>query len=156
MEILIFAIVSLVFVVLSVLRTILTVKGTVLNSASMSAITFGFYTLVLKQISNTDLIISVPIIISTNFIGVYIANYLLNKLKKDKLWKISCTLPNKDNIDINKILHELENNNIKYTVLDYPQGKILEIFSYQQKQSHIIKSLLQGCKFTVTETKITL
>jgi len=151
-EVLIFFICSLVAVVLHILRTITTVKGSVLAGAIMNMVAFGFYTLVLKQISNSPLYISVPLIMITNFIGMYIANWILKKCSKDKLWRISATIKYQEMKNSLFIEDELKKYNIKYNIA-YPitDKIIIDIFSYTQNESVLIKGILKDCKYHVIE-----
>ena len=132
---------SLVNVILNTIKSIVTVKGSTGIAAIMNAITFGFYTIVVKQISSFDLIITVPITIVTNLLGVYLAKFILDLFKKDKLWRISCIVPNKKN-NIKLITDGLDNYNIEYTIIPYAGGDVVDIFSKTQGESTLIKEII--------------
>ena len=83
----IFFICSLINVMLSTLKTILTVKASKGVATIINAITYGFYAIVVKQLASLDLITTVTVTIITNIIGVYVSMWLLERTKKDCLWK---------------------------------------------------------------------
>lgn len=147
----IFFLCSLINVMLSTLKTILTVKASKGVATLINAITYGFYAIVVKQLASLDLITTVSVTIITNIIGVYVSMWLLEKVKKDCLWKISITT--KDENLINKI----ENFGIEYTVnpVEYKKHTYysIEVFSENQKDSTIIKNILNeyNVKYNVTE-----
>ena len=152
--IIVFFIISLINVVFGTIKSIVTIKGTTFSAAIINAVFFGFYALVVKQISKTDLIITIPIIIFTNFIGVYLANWILTRLKKDKTWRISCIIPNEYNIDF--ILFALENNKYEYYCNNYQGNNIVDVISKNQKESKFLKTLFNSYKTYVVEIEKSL
>ena len=133
---------SLVNVILSTIKTIVTVKSTTLIAAIVNAITFGFYTFVVKQISNVDLIVSIPLTMAANLIGVCVARWILEKFKKDKLWRISCTFSTKKEQISIEIFDKLKNYNIEYNHITQNGYHFLDIFSYTQGESALIKEII--------------
>ena len=93
--IIIFTVCSLVNVILSTMKTILTVRSTKVVASVINAVTYGFYAIVVKQLASLDLIVTVIVTIATNLIGVYISMWIMDKMKKDCLWKISVTTKDK-------------------------------------------------------------
>lgn len=146
---------SLLNVVLNTIKSIVTVRGSTRVAAIMNAITFGFYTIVVKQISNYDLSITVPITIVTNLLGVYFAKFILDLFKKDKLWRISCTISPKKKLDSQTFRDYFDKYNIKYTLIpinDYKDGYLIDIFSYTQGESALIREIF--IKYEVNYTVI--
>ena len=153
--VLVFAILSLINVFLSTLRSIYTIKGTKMQSSLMNAFSYGFYTIIVKQITNLDLYTTVTITIFANLVGVYIATLFTEKMKKDQLWiiSVSTTEWNKNNL-----VPKLEKYDINYRVFEivttsnYKAG--IDIYSETQEQSLIIRNLLAGyreLKYNVLE-----
>lgn len=142
-------------VILNTIKSIVTITGTTFAAALINAITFSFYAVVVKQIADVSLIISVPLTFIANFCGVYIAKWLLAKTTKDKLWRISCTITPKKRIALHDFEKYLFDNNIDYNIVSIysKYDYILDIFSYNQKQSIIIKEIIEKhkIKYTVTE-----
>lgn len=147
----IFFICSLINVMLSTLKTILTVKASKGVATIINAITYGFYAIVVKQLASLDLITTVTVTIVTNIIGVYVSMWLLEKTKKDCLWKISVTT--KDNTLVEKI----EKFSISYVMnpVQYKKQTYynIDVFSENQKDSSIIENILKEykVKYNITE-----
>ena len=152
-EIIIFTVCSLVNVILSTMKTILTVRSTKVVASIINAVTYGFYAIVVKQLASLDLTVTVIVTIATNLIGVYLSMWLMDKMKKDCLWKISVTTKNKS------IAKKIENFDIEYTMspIQYKNETYysIEIFSKNQKDSSIIKNILNEYKVKYNVTEIT-
>ena len=147
----VFFICSLINVMLSTLKTILTVKASKGVATIINAITYGFYAIVVKQLASLDLITTVTVTIITNIIGVYVSMWLLEKIKKDCLWKISVTT--KDNT----LVEKLEKFSISYVMnpVQYKKQTYynIDVFSENQKDSSIIENILKEykVKYNITE-----
>lgn len=147
----VFFICSLINVMLSTLKTILTVKASKGVATIINAITYGFYAIVVKQLASLDLITTVTVTIVTNIIGVYVSMWLLEKTKKDCLWKISVTT--KDNT----LIEKLEKFSISYVMnpVQYKKQTYynIDVFSENQKDSSIIENILKEykVKYNITE-----
>ena len=151
--IIIFTVCSLVHVILSTMKTILTVRSTKVVASVVNAVTYGFYAIVVKQLASLDLIVTVIVTIATNLIGVYLSMWIMDKMKKDCLWKISITTKDKS------IVKKIENFDIEYTLSPIQYKKetyySIEIFSKNQKDSSIIKNILNEYKVKYNVTEIT-
>ena len=151
--IIIFTVCSLVNVILSTMKTILTVRSTKIVASVINAVTYGFYAIVVKQLASLDLTVTVIVTIATNLIGVYLSMWLMDKMKKDCLWKISITTKDKS------IVKKIENFDIEYTMSPIQYKKetyySIEIFSKNQKDSSIIKNILNEYKVKYNVTEIT-
>ena len=151
--IIIFTVCSLVNVILSTMKTILTVRSTKVVASVVNAVTYGFYAIVVKQLASLDLTVAVIVTIATNLIGVYLSMWLMDKMKKDCLWKISITTKDKS------IVKKIENFDIEYTMSPIQYKKeiyySIEIFSKNQKDSTIIKNILNEYKVKYNVTEIT-
>ena len=151
--IIIFTVCSLVNVILSTMKTILTVRSTKVVASVVNAVTYGFYAIVVKQLASLDLTVTVIVTIATNLIGVYLSMWLMDKMKKDCLWKISITTKDKS------IVKKIENFDIEYTLSPIQYKKetyySIEIFSKNQKDSTIIKNILNEYKVKYNVTEIT-
>lgn len=147
----VFFICSLINVMLSTLKTILTVKASKGVATIINAITYGFYAIVVKQLASLDLITTITVTIITNIIGVYVSMWLLEKTKKDCLWKISVTT--KDNT----LVEKLEKFSISYVMnpVQYKKQTYynIDVFSENQKDSSIIENILKEykVKYNITE-----
>ena len=95
--ILIFAIATVVNVTLSTVRAIATIKGGKWVSASMNALCYGFYPLIvmLTAKGTVDIIINMGITALANFVCVWLIKFVEEKSRKDKMWKVEVAIPNK-------------------------------------------------------------
>jgi hypothetical protein len=106
---------------------------------------------VVKQLASLDLGITVTVTILTNLIGVYASIWLVEKCKKDCLWKISVTSKDKE------LVNKLEPFSVSYTcgevVYKDETYYNIDIFSKTREESAIIKDILQKyhVKYNVTE-----
>ena len=152
-QIIIFTVCSLVNVILSTMKTILTVRSTKIVASVINAVTYGFYAIVVKQLASLDLTVTVIVTIATNLIGVYLSMWIMDKMKKDCLWKISVTTKDKS------IVKKIENFDIEYTMspIQYKSETYysIEVFSKNQKDSTIIKNILNEYKVKYNATEIT-
>lgn len=149
---------SIINVILNTIKSIVTVKGSTRAAAIINAVTFGFYTIVVKQISDFDLIVTVPITVFANLLGVYLAKWILHFFQKDKLWRISCTIPFKKGVDTDSITTKLNGYCIEYNLIPYDGGHIIDIFSKTQGESELIKEIIttNNIKYTIIEIEKSL
>ena len=147
---LIFVVATFINVILQTIRSILTIKASKWIAASMNAIAFGFYVVVIKLISDYNLLITVPVTVICNLIGVCIAFTIVKKFTKDKIWRITVTLKNTDS---GTVTYELNKHNISNTVFIGEGVKIIDIYSKSQGESILIKEILNKIKvkYFITE-----
>lgn len=138
--IIVFCICSLVNVILSTLKTLIMVNAGEKMSILINAVCYGFYTLVVKQLGAVDYITAVVVTILANIVGVWISYRIMNLFKKDKLWRITATLKNKKEFD--ECVAQLKKYNIGCTPIEKTNS--VDIYSYNQKESAIIKSVLDN------------
>ena len=157
----VFIICQLINVALNTAKTIIMHKEEKISSSLINAITFGFYAIIVVMTASAlPLWITIIITVITNLIGVYGSMWLLDKFKKDSLWEITATVPNdKNNIDY--IIEELEKEKISFNrVFTFNKKEmIFHIYSKSQKESQIIKKLLDGmtyAKYIVHEERVKL
>lgn len=145
--IIIFFLLSLMNVMLQTIKSITTIRAGKIVASVTNAIAFGFYTIVIKQLTGFDMMTAVIITIVANLIGVYISITITEKLKKDQLWKITAIVNTPQDIEIMKI--RLKYHNIGYTIEELNNNKIkFDIYSYTQKDTIQVKNILtqSNCK----------
>lgn len=150
-----FIILSIVNVIAQTVKSIVTVNGGKLLASVVNALTFGLYTVVtVYTMCELPLLWKVVIVALTNFVGVYIVKSIEEKSRKDKLWKVECTV---DTDRLNDMLDMLALANLPYTsVLTENTSKaIVNVFCATQKESLALKEILTkfNVKFFVTESK---
>lgn len=138
--IILFFILNLINVILGTMRSILTVKSTPFISMIINTVSYTFYSGIVKMVSGQDMTIVLITTALTNIIGVYIARFILDRTKKDKLWRISATVYH--NVKIEPITSKLKEYNIEYNVIKIDNASILDIFSKTQGESTLIKEIL--------------
>lgn len=141
--IIIFFIITLINVILSTIKSILTVKASRGIASLINAISYGFYAMVVKQMATVSLEIVVISTIICNLIGVNFSMWLLDKFKRDVLWKITVIPQNKffDNIRAELVLNNLGFN--EYPIITkYGNQMALDIFSNNQNESKKVKEIL--------------
>lgn len=135
-----FFVCSLVNVILSTLKTLIMVNAGRNSAIFINAVCYGFYTLVVKQLASVDYVTAVMVTIITNIIGVWISYKIMDLFKKDKVWRITVTFKNAKDLD--KCAKLLENYNIGYSTMG--GVNVIDIYSYSQKESEIVKSILKN------------
>lgn len=147
--IILFTILQLINVVLQTIRAILTIKANKNVAATINAIAYTFYSAIVKLMTSQDMIIILIVTFVTNMIGVYIANWILEKTKKDKLWRITMTVNDKE--IKNEIARKLTDEKIGFV----ESGKMIDAFSYTQNESVKVKELINKycIKNCVTEVE---
>ena len=138
MVIVVFIICSLVNVILSTLKTLIMVNAGRNSAIIINAVCYGFYTLVVKQLTSVDYVTAVLVTIGANIIGVWVSYKIMDLFKKDKLWRITVTLKSKKALD--ECMKNLEKYNIGFTPIEKTNS--IDIYSYNQKESAIIKNIL--------------
>lgn len=138
----IFAVCSLINVILSTLKTLIMVNAGEKMSILINAVCYGFYTLVVKQLGAVDYITAVVVTILANIVGVWISYRIMDLFTKDKVWRITATL--KDEKQYEECIENLKKYNIGFITIS--DTKSIDIYSYNQKESAIVKNILQNYK----------
>lgn len=143
-QIIVFSIITLINVILSTAKSILTVKSSRKVAAWINAISYGFYAMVVKQMSTVSVEVVVIVTVIANLIGVYFSMWLLDKFKKDVFWKITIIPENSAFQNIKKELIENKLGFNEYEVnTKYGNQKALDVFSENQESSKKIKEILK-------------
>ena len=141
--IIIFFIITLINVILSTIKSILTVKASRGIASLINAISYGFYAMVVKQMATVSLEIVIISTVICNLIGVNFSMWLLDKFKKDVLWKITVIPQTKffENIRAELVLNNLGFN--EYPIITkYGNQMAFDIFSNNQNESKNVKEIL--------------
>lgn len=142
--VLFFFLMNLINVILATSKTILTVKGGRLIATIINALTYGFYAVVVKQITTYNIEIVVAVTVIANVIGVYTAKTVLDKIKKDVLWKITVIL---ESGYIEDFRTELVNAGLGFNeyVIETKKGntKGFDVFVENQKRTAELKRIIE-------------
>lgn len=152
-EIIIYVIIQIINVVISTVKSIMTVNGSKEIAAIVSAISYTFGAIIIKLVSKQEFVVVIAVTFFTNLIGVYIAKYILDKVKKERLWTFSATIKGNKEDEIQELL---KLRNIKYVLLDAKNNRsFVNIFSRSKGESTMIKEILEevGAKYNVIEAR---
>lgn len=153
-----FFVLNLINVVLGTMRSILTVKSTPFVSMVINTVSYTFYSGIVKLVSGQDMAVVLITTALTNIIGVYIARFILDKCRKDKLWRITATIPNSLSSEIELLTKRLGEKDIKSVVYVGEGVKLIDIYSKTQGESIVVKEILEPLKvkYSVVEIDKTL
>lgn len=150
-----FVILNFINVLVNTARSLTTIKGGKWVASFMNAICYGYYTIIIVITATYDMpiVIKCVAVAFVNFVGVFTIKFCEEKIKKEKLWiykakGVDCTTTSV----ITTALDEME---IKYVTVTIDNSFInLEIFSETQKESAMIKSILDNyaIKYYAVET----
>ena len=144
-----------IYVVLNTLTSIFKIKSGKLIASLSSAICYGFYVYVLIfTMADFPDYIKAILTATTNFVGVFVSMAILEKFRKDKLWKIEATIKANQR-DLEWLVEKFTIGKISFNMLTTWDNKeiIVNIYSKNQKQSRVIKDLLNSvnAKYTIYE-----
>lgn len=141
--IVVFSIASLINVILQTAKQIITVKtDRPINASIISAITYGFYTIIIQYTANMPLAASAIITAVANLFGTYFSIWLLEKIKKEALWKISITAKSADIVE--KLKPFSIDCLVQEVLLNNKRMYLIEAFSKSKKDSNIIRNILNN------------
>ena len=138
--IIVFIVCSLINVILSTLKTLIMVNAGRNSAIIINAVCYGFYTLVVKQLTSVDYVTAVLVTIGANIVGVWISYKIMDFFKTDKVWRITATL--KNDTEMKFCVGQLERYNIGYVAIEKTNS--IDIYSYTQQESTIIKNILSN------------
>ena len=146
---------TVVNVVLNTARTIITVKGGLFWSSFMSAIAFGFYTImIIYTVCELPMWIKATVTAMANFVGTYFVKWIEMKVRKDRLWMVDVVLTGSQ---IYAAKSYLDPWKIQYTEIPISNSDSSQfhIYSKTQDESRRIRELLESykAKYVVVESK---
>lgn len=144
-----FIVATLINVILSTLKSVITIKGGRVIASLTNAISYGFNTVVIKSISDIELWLAIVVTVISNLVGVYIALSIVNKFQKERLWKITVTVPTESLKAFKLDLHQFDIGFIAYET-SYEKYKVVDIFSRDKNESRLIRSLISKYKVKYT------
>ena len=130
-----FFIISLINVILSSTKSICTVRyGRGINVIA-NVVAYSFYTVVVKQTASLPLEITVIATAAANALGVWLSYVILDKIQKDKLWKIEVVISK----DFVEALHT-ELSEIPHNYIDIGPRALFNFYcSTRAETSEVIK-----------------
>lgn len=152
-----FVIATLINVILSTLKSVITVKGGRVVASVTNAIAYGFNTICIKSIADVELWVAILVTVLSNLIGVYIALTIIKKFEKERLWKITVSVPAENLKGFKTDLIEAKLDFVVYETT-YEKYKVVDVFSYDKAQSRILRKLIGAydAKYTINANDGTL
>ena len=150
-----FIILSIINVIFSTIRSILTIKSGKNIASLVNGGYFAFYNIMLiYTVADFPMWEKCLITFICNVIGVWMVKYVEEKMRKDKLWKVEVTIPNKQ---VESLLADCLYMNIEhYSYWDAYNYKVFNFYCATQKESAEVRELLKNynVKYFVTESKV--
>ena len=142
---LIYLALQIVNVILATIKSIVTVRGTKLAAAIMNALSYSVnIVVVIYSVADFNLLAKIAITAGTNFAGTYLGIYLLERLRKDKIWQISGTVNTaKAYISMKDALKSHPEIDYCSLTLDDNKGYIFYIYTKNKDQSRIVRNILE-------------
>ena len=153
--ILLFSALQLINVMMSTTKSIIQIKGTKLMAAIANSLYYAFYTIVvIFTVSEINIWIKMGVTFIANLIGTYLSMLILDRLRKDKLWKIEVTVPTANNDEIHAQLKSIPHSYIVLT----NKHTVFTFYCATSKDSSRVKQLVNkyDAKYFVSENRITL
>jgi hypothetical protein len=151
----VFIVLNVINVIIQTVKSIATIKCGAWAAATVNAIAYGLYTVVVVYMNADGLgILWKAVIIGVaNLVGVYVVKVVEIKNRKDKLWKVEATVLR----GWTTLLHsELVKADISHNFLENV-GKytLFNVYCNTQKESAKAKEILNeyGAKYFVAESK---
>lgn len=162
-SIIIFAFLQLFNVILSTIKTVIQIKGNKISATIANAIYYGFYTVVVIFMTSDfgfgdvwNTVIKVAVTFISNLIGTYIGMSIMERLRKDKLWKIEASVLGEYTEEIHKRLNDKE---VKHSYIDnIGKYSIFNVYCSTKEDSSVAKNILKevtggSVKYFVSESK---
>lgn len=148
--VIVFCVCSLINVILSTLKTLIMVNCGENMAILINAICYGFYTLVVKQLTSVDYVTAVVVTILANIVGVWISYRIMALFRKDKLWKVEATFKYHSGF-----LTALQNSPIPHNYIDLGKYYIVNFYCATQAESANAKQFILKHKgnYFASETK---
>lgn len=152
---LLFTLLTIINVIFSTIKSIVTVKGSPFSASLINGLYYGYYNIVLLYtVADFPMWQKVVVTALCNIVGVFVVKWVEKKTRKDKLWLIQCTVPEKWTEDLH---FDLKNINIPHNYIqNVGNNTLFYVYSYSQKDSEKLKPLLDQyeAKYFVSESKI--
>lgn len=150
-----FFISQLINVFLSTIKSVVLIRGTRLSATLINTISYTLNAAVVSVIGKVDDIIVVCIITAiTNLTGVWISLWIMDKIRKESLWRISATVKTEYFDNLVEDLHNADIDFITYNT-NWSKRTPIDVFSKTRKESEIVKNIFikYKVKYTISINK---
>lgn len=150
----VFVVLNVVNVLIQTVKSIATIKCGAWGAASVNALAYGLYTVVVVYMSadGLGLLWKAIIIAVANLFGVYIVKVIEEKKRKDKLWRVEATVKR---TSTSALKSELDNESIPNYYNIIGNHTVFACFCKTQKESAKVRGILARyeAKYFVSESK---
>lgn len=149
----IFILANILNVVIQTIKSIATIKCGKFLASLINAIAYGLYTyIIILTYCELPLWSKCLIVGLCNLVGVYVVKAIEEKMRKEKMWKVECTIPTEYtsavDFDLKSIPHSYITISTKHTLFNF----YCATQSETQKVMDITKQY--NAKYFVSESKI--
>lgn len=153
----IFIILNVFNVIIQTIKSIVTIKCGKSVAAVVNAVAYGLYTVVtVYMLCELSLWVKALVVALCNLVGVYVVKLIEEKSRKDKLWKVECTVQNTVYF-IDFIKKECEKNHIPFSQINIVNTDwvVFNFYCATQEKSVVVKNICDSCnaKYFVSESK---
>jgi hypothetical protein len=138
-------------VIVATFKSVLLIKGSKLSAALFNAVSYSLGIFITYYVSNEiSIYYSIPITFALNLFGVYLGLTILDKLKKDQLWRISTTVKYEN---VEAYIKELRQEGVQ--LMPYETGRkdftVVDIFSNNREETRRIHPIMKKyqVKYTI-------
>lgn len=148
--ILIFIVIQFVNIILSTFKTVFLIKSNKTTAAIVNAIAYTVGVFVIKYVSDIPLIWSAPLTFVLNLLGIYLGLAIIEKTRKNELWRISTTINKEQTKEYIKKLRETGVQIMPYRT-ENEGFDVVDIFSNNKAETKKIKPILKefDVKYTI-------
>ena len=149
----IFIVLNIVNVIIQTVKSIATIKCGKTMAAIINAIAYGLYTVVVVYtVCDLPLWLKVVVVGLCNLVGVFCVKWAEEKARKDKLWKIECTVPASC---AETLIAELKNSELPFNYIDINKYYLFNVYCATQGESSVVREFLTryNAKYFVSESK---
>ena len=151
----IFIVLTILNVVIQTIKSIATIKCGKVVASLVNAVAYGLYTYVIffTSADGIDLHAKALITAFANLVGVYVVKFFEEKARKDKVWKVECSVPT-ERAEVFKNWVKARNLPFNY-IENIGKYTIFNIYCYTQEDSAKAKVLMEHftLKYFVSESK---
>ena len=154
-QIIIFTALQIVNVILSVMKSIIQIKGGKIMASLFNAFYFAFYVIiVIYMVADIELWVKMLITFFSNLFGTFIAMTILDKVRRDKLWKIDAVVSSSDADVIHAALKDISHTFIIIT----DKKTSFTFYCTNKEESRQVRDLLRekSAQYFVSENKANL
>lgn len=145
-------------IIISTFKSVLLIKGTKAHAALINAISYSLAIFITYVVSNEiSIYYSIPITFILNLVGVYIGLTILEKLRKDQLWRISTTIKTEY---LEDYIQALRAEGVQ--LMPYETGRhdysVVDVFSNNREETSRIQPIIKKyeVKYTILKNSYEL